>query len=134
MSILSVADLANITSDIRIIVGDSSISTTITFQLSGSTSAWSPTSQLIPSVMYTESSVSAFRGSYTLQEVEQSNGMIEYGDVKFIMMNDDVSGVLNTIDKIYESGTTWQSATTYEMKGIVRDPLSIAYFMQARTI
>jgi len=133
-SLLSAGDLAAITTEIRNVIGDESISTTVNFYLSGATvSTWSPTSQLMPA-MYASSSVSAFRGSYSIYEVAESGGMIEYGDVKFIMMADDVSGVLTTIDKIWESGTTWQSATTYTIRNIVRDPLSICYFMQARMI
>lgn len=134
MPILTNGDVAGIIADVRNVITDDTISTDITFMLAGATSGWSPTSQLIPSAMYTESSVSAFRGSYTLREVEESGGLIEFGDVKFIMMNDDVSGVLATVDKIKESGTTWQSGTTYEVRNIMRDPLNIAYFIQCRAV
>ena len=133
-NILSESDLSNISSEIRGILGDGSISTTVTFYLSGTTvDDWSPTSQLIPA-MYTTSAVSSFRGSFTRREIEESDGLIEYGDVKFIMMADDVSGILTIIDKIYESGTTWASAATYELKDIVRDPLNLCYFFQARFV
>uniref|UniRef100_A0A6M3LB46 Tail protein n=1 Tax=viral metagenome TaxID=1070528 RepID=A0A6M3LB46_9ZZZZ len=134
MSILSDAELSLIASEIRSVIGDDSVGTTINFYLSGTTvNSWSPTSQLMPA-MYSSSGVSAFRGSYSVYEVAESGGMIEYGDVKFIMMADDVSGVLTTIDKVWESGTTWQSATTYTIRNIVRDPLNICYFMQARMV
>ena len=134
MSLLSASDISAIREDVRDIVKDDSVGTTIIFQLSGSTAnTWSPTSQLIPS-MFASSSVSAFKGSYSLYEIEQSGGIIEYGDVRFTLMADDVSGVLATIDRVIESGSTWQSATTYELRNIDRDPLKICYFLQVRAI
>ena len=134
MPLLSNSELAQITSDIREVIGDSSICTTITFHLSGSTvNTWSPTAQLMPS-MYALSSVSAFKGSYNLYEIQQSGGLLEYGDVKFIIMSDDVSGVLSTIDKISEAATNYQSATTYEIRTINKDPLDICYFFGVRAL
>ena len=92
MPILTDSEITSLTSDVRTVIQDDTISTDITFMLAGTTvAAWSPTSQLIPA-MYTESGVSAFKGSYTLTEIEESDGLIEYGDVKFIIMADDVSG------------------------------------------
>jgi len=134
MSILTPQEVAGIVSVIRGIVSDDVIGTTIILKQSGDTvSTWSPATQLIPA-MWTESSVSAFKGSYTLKEIEASGGRIEYGDVKFILTVSQTTGILSTDDMIYLSGSTMQSATTYRVVDIVRDPLDIAYFLQSRAV
>lgn len=132
MALLSASDITAITANIREIVRDDSVATSVIFHLSGITvSDWSPTSQLIPS-MYSLSSVSCFKGSYTLDEVDKSNGMIQFGDVRLIFMASDVSGIWSTIDKISEVSSILQSATTYEIRTVSRDPLGICYFCHAR--
>jgi len=132
MSILTQAEITQIKSDIYEIIGDDVISTDIVYRQTGTTvSAWSATSQLIPA-MWTESSVSAFKGSYTLQEIGESGGLIEYGDVKFIIMTSAVTGILSVDDEVRESSSLYQSSTTYEIANIVRDPLDICFFLQGR--
>ena len=135
MSILSTGDINLIVSQVRSIIGDGSICTTIDYhQISGTTLAtWSPTTGLIPD-MYTISSVSAFKGSYKPEDVYLSGGLIERTDVKFIIMRDDVSGVCSVDDRIVEAGSNYQSRTTYEIKAINRDPLAVCYFIQARNV
>ena len=142
MAILSAKEISSIVSDIRTIIADDVISTSIIYKQSGSTvDSWSPTSQLIPA-MWTESSVSAFKGSYSLDEISEStnrgtnknNTLIEYGDTKFIFLVSDIQGILTTDDMICESGSTFQSTTTYQIVSINRDPLAIAYFLQSRAI
>jgi len=135
MTILSTALINTIKSLINTnAVSDDNISVNVTFQLSGTTvSTWSPTTQLIPE-MYASSGVSAFKGSYNLEEIEESGGLIEFGDVKFIIMVDDVSGILSTTDRVIESATTWALATTYELKQITKDPLNICYFLTGRAV
>lgn len=133
MAILSSADVTSLTSDIREVITDDVIATTITYRQTGSTvSTWDPTTGTIPD-MYTESSVSAFKGAYSIDDIEESGGLIEYEDVKFIIMRDDVSGVLSVDDMIHEpSDNDYQSSTTYSIKGVSRDPLNIAYFIRVR--
>ena len=134
MPIFTDEDLSGIQLALDDIIGDSSINTTISYRLAGTTvTNWSPTMQTIPD-MFLTSSVSAFKGSYTLDEVEQSGGLIEYGDIKFIFMSSDVSGTLSTSDIIAESSTTFQSATTYMVKAISKDPLDMVYFITGRTV
>ena len=133
MSLLTTAEISSIVNDIRLVVSDDVISTSIVLKQSGDTvSTWSPTTQLIP-VMWTETGVSAFKGSYTLEEIKESGGVIQYGDLKFIILRSSVTGMLSTDDMVYVSGTTFQSATTYQVVNIVRDPLNIAYFLQCRS-
>lgn len=134
-SILSTSELAGIISEVRSIIGDGTIGTTIQYhKYSGTTAVtWSPTTALIPD-MYSTSSVSAFKGGYTPQEISLSGGEIQRSDVKFIIIRSDVSGVLSVDDRIVESGSNYQSATTYEIKSVGRDPLAICYYFQARTI
>lgn len=135
MAILSTTELNSIISDIRTIIEDDTISTSITYHLSGSTVAdWDPTDGVIPA-MYAASAVSSFKSSYSLEEVELSGGEIQLGDLKFILMLSAVSGILSTEDRIVEASQDgYQSATTYELVAITRDPLDIAYFLQCRTI
>ena len=144
-AILTSADIAGIHSIVHGILKDTSLgSKTFTFRMTGVTvSAFDPTTQIIPA-MYAESSVSAFKGSYSLEEVRdseggamgegKSNALLEYGDVKLIVNVSSVTGVLSVDDQVYESGTSYQSGTTYEIKSIGKDPLSIAYFLQCRAI
>jgi len=135
-TILSASELTQIISDIRSIIGDDTIGTTIYYHKFVSATAlasWSPTTGLLPS-MYDISSVSAFKGSYAVQEIYQSGGMIQQGDVKFIIMRDDVSGVLSVDDRIVEVAKNYQSATTYEIRNINRDPLAICNFIQVRAL
>ena len=133
MSILSSAEIAQIRSTVANIIGDGSISTSITYYLSGTTAEehFDPQDQEIFD-LYSQSSVSAFKGGYSTDEVAESGGLIQYGDVKFIITTSSVSGVLSGIDWIAERASTEQSATTYNVIQIVRDPLSIAYFIQCR--
>ena len=134
MALLSQADINAIVRDIATIIGDDSISTSILYKQTGSTiSTWDPTDGIIPD-MWTVSSVSSFKGSYTLQEIDQSGGDIEVGDVKFIITVSSVSGILSIDDLIVAQATSFQSATTYQVKDIVRDPLNICYFFQCRNI
>jgi len=146
MSILSEQEISSIIDDISTIVGDDVISTTINLLQSGSTvDTWSPTSQTIPS-MWTISSVSSFKGSYGLNEleemnrtragvnVEKSGALVEMGDVKFILMVNDTTGILSVDDMITESGSTFQAATTYTIRVIDKDPLNICYFIGCRAL
>jgi hypothetical protein len=134
MSILTDSDISSIISVIAEIVGDDSIGTTIMIKQSGDTvSDWSPTSQLIPA-MWTESSVSAFKGSYTLKEIKESGGMIQFGDCKFIFTVSATTGILSTDDMIYVASSSRQLGTTYQVVDIVRDPLNIAFFIQGRNV
>ena len=134
MTILSAAEIASITSDIQDIIGDDVLSTTITYMQTGTTvSSWDPTSGVIPA-MYTESSVSAFKGSYSLDEIEKSGGLIEFENVKFIIMTNDIDGVLSVDDMIRESASIWQSAVTYQIKAINKDPLNICYFLRVNRV
>jgi hypothetical protein len=134
MSILTDSDISSIISVIAEIVGDDVIGTTIIIKQSGDTvSAWSPTSQLIPA-MWTESSVSAFKGSYTLKEIKESGGMIQFGDCKFIFTVSATTGILSTDDMIYVASSSRQLGTTYQVVDIVRDPLNIAFFIQGRNV
>jgi len=134
MAILSQAEIDSIKSDISEIVKDAVISTSIDYYKSGSTvSTWEPLNQTIPEMWTIFSGVSVFKGSYTLKEVSE-NSLIEMGDIKFISMTSDVTGVLSVDDMIFESGTSYQSATTYMIKNINVDPLQISYFFQCRSI
>lgn len=138
-SILTSKDLDDIHSTVHGILKDESIgSITIGYRMSGTTvSDFDPTTQLIPS-MFAFTDVSAFKGGYGVEEIKGSGGLIEMGDVKFILMLSSVTGVLSVDDRIYESGTTFQagssSGTTYEIKSIDKDPLNLCYFIQARIL
>ena len=135
-TLLDASELAQEIADIRSIISDDTIGTSILYQKFISATAlasWSPTTGLLPS-MYFTSSVSAFIGSYAINEIMQSGGMIEKGDVKFIIMRDDVSGVLSVDDRIVEIASNYQSATTYEIRNINRDPLAICQFIQVRAM
>ncbi len=134
MAILTDAEVAAFEEDVREVIYDDTIATTITYRQTGTTvSTWDPTSGVIPA-MYTESTVSAFKGSYSLEEIEQSGGLLEFRDVKFIIMGDDVSGILTIDDMVRETTSEQQSATTYQIKAINRDPLNIAYFVRVRRL
>ncbi len=140
MAILSVAELAGIKEDIAEIIGDDVLATNIIYKQTGTTiSDFNPVDGLVPSSFYTNSGVSAFKGSYSLDEMDVSKGTIEEGDVKFIFMANatggvsGVSGILSVDDMIVESSSTWQSQTTYQVKAISTDPLNIAYFAQVRS-
>ena len=118
-------------------LGDASIGAgvSITYKMSGVTvTNWSPTTQLIPDMYTNFSGVSAFKGSYTFEEIERSGGRIEAGFVKFIIMNNQVTGILSVDDMIYHSATSDQSATTYQVKYFINDPLHICYFIAGEAI
>ena len=134
-SIISTSELNSIIATVRNVVGDGTFGTSINYLKYSGTSAalWHPTVGDISGI-FTISSVSAFKGGYKPDEVAISNGQIAITDVKFIIMRDDVSGVLSVNDKISESSSNYQSATTYEIKSVGRDPLAICYFIQARAI
>lgn len=133
-SLLTSADIADIRGEVYSLINDESIgSITISYRMTGTTvSSYSPTTAIIPD-LWTPSSVSGWKGSYSLDEVQKSS-LLEMGDVKFIVMLSSVTGVLSVDDRIFESGSSYQSATTYEIKTIGKDPLNIAYFLQCRSI
>jgi len=132
-TILPQSIINSITSKISTIIGDDNISTNVVYRQTGTTvSTWDPTTGTIPA-MYTESAVSAFKGGYSVDEIEESGGLIEYEDVKFIIMASDVSGVLTVDDQIREPAiANIQSSTTYSIKAVSRDPLNICYFIRTR--
>lgn len=134
-SILSTSEVNQIISDIRNIIGDDTLGTSITYYKFSGTSAtdYVPHIGNLPT-MYSTSGVSAFKGGYKPDEISMSGGLIEAADVKFIIMRDDVSGVLSVDDIIVELGNNYQSRTTYEIKAVNRDPLAICYFIQARSL
>ena len=138
MSILSTAEIESITKDIEEIIGDDVIGTTISYQLAGATmeTGYDPvTQEVVTSSMYATSSVSAFKGTYSIDEVEKSGGLIEQSDVKFIIMTSSVSGILSSVDRVYEKGNSYQGGTTYQVVGpLRRDPLNICYFLQCRAV
>ena len=118
-------------------LGDTSIGAgvSITYKMTGTTVAlWSPTTQLIPNMYTNFSGVSAFKGSYNFEEIERSGGLISVGSVKFIIMNNQVTGILSVDDMIYQAGTSDQSATTYQVKYFTNDPLHICYFIAGEAI
>ncbi len=134
MVVLSDSALLSIRNTVKKYIGDSSISTTISYNLTGSTvSSWNPTTQTIPAI-YATSSVSAFKASYTLKDVEESGGVIEQGDVKMIIEKSSVSGILSVDDLVWEASTDTQSGTTYIIKNNKKDPINMAYFLRCRAI
>jgi len=135
-NILSQGTLNSIKAIVGTYIGDPSIGgVSITYKMTGTTvSTWSPTAAIIPEMWTTFSGVSAFKGSYDLREVEEAGGRIEVGDCKFIFLTTEVSGTLSVDDVIYESATTWQSATTYQVKYFTKDPDSICYFTAGRAV
>jgi len=137
MSVLGQSTINLVTRLISNYLGDTSIGAgvSITYKMTGTTvSTWSPTTQLIPDMYTNFSGVSAFKGSYSLDEIKSSGGLLEVGDTKFIVMNNQVTGVLSIDDMIYHSGTSDQSATTYQVKYLQNDPLHICYFIAGRAI
>jgi len=134
--LLSQADLSNIKSIIGTYVGDLSLGgVSIMYKMTGTTvSTWSPTTALIPDMYTAFSGVSAFRGSYDLREVEELGGLVEIGDCKMIFLVSGITGTPSVDDQIYEAGTSYQSATTYQVKYFTKDPNSICYFMAVRAI
>jgi hypothetical protein len=134
-SLLSNAELNSIINDVRTIITDDTIGTSISYyKFSGVSAAdYIPNIGNLPA-MYSISSVSAFKGGYKPDEIFKSGGSIEVTDIKFIIMRDDVSGILSVDDKIVELGSNYQSRTTYEVKAISRDPLAICYFFQCRVL
>jgi len=136
MSLLSNGEITAIANDIFSIISDANISTSITYRMTGTSMEYffDPSSQekLEVGMHYAESSVSAFKGSFSSAEIETSGGAIEYGDVKFIITNSSVTGIVSTSDQIYEPPSTYQGGTTYNVVNISRDPLNIAYFIQCR--
>jgi len=135
MSILTTAEITQITSDIREIVQDDVVSTDIVYCKSGTTGedTYDPTTGVIPD-MYAKSNVLAFAGSYSIDEISQSGGMIEKQDMRFIIMTSSVSGVLSPDDRVVKPATTTQSATTYEIRTVRTDPLQICWFLQGREV
>ncbi len=134
MTILTASELVDLASDIREVLEDVELSTTISYRLAGTTvSTWDATDGVIPD-MYATSFVSAFRGSYNIKDVEASRGLIEMDDIKFIFMSSDVSGILSVDDMIFEQSTIYQSATTYQIKGTKTDPYKLVYFCQCRSM
>ena len=143
-SILSSSTIKNIISEVRTIVSDDELAVTINYKLSGATvSTWNPTTAIIPD-MYSVSSVSAIKTSLDLSEERQKSvenrsefeisELLEFGDTRFIIMRSDVSKILSVDDMIWESSTNYQSATTYQISAISKDPLNICYFVDAKTI
>lgn len=132
-------EVSAITKNIRNILGNAQIATTIIYKQTGTTIAtWDAKVGTLPD-FYQESSVSAFKGSYQLYETENSGGLIEYGDVKFICMADDTTAGqaisnFSVDDRIVESATSYQSATTYEVLNVGIDPLRICYYIHARSV
>lgn len=138
MSLLSTAEIAAIATDVFNIVHDTNISTSIKYRMSGSSLEYffDPSTQELEGhgFRYYESSVSAFKGGYSNEEIESSGGAIEQGDVRFLVTASSVTGILSVSDQIYEVPSNYQGGTTYNVVKVDRDPLNIAYFLQCRSV
>lgn len=137
-TILPTSEINNIIRAIDPIIHDDNISTAVKYRRFNSVSAvagYSPTTAILP-LSYTEFDILCFKGSYTLDEVDKSGGLIEMGDVRMIISNRDVTGILSVDDEVYEnnSGSTIQSSTTYQVKNTKKDPLKLYTFVQCRSV
>ena len=117
-SILPQSELDRIKSDIKKIVQDTTLGTTIKYrQYTGET--FTVTSQAYANPYRDWSGVSAIKGIITLDEARKVGG-IQVGDTKFVFMQSSVSSALGVSDLIVESGVTYNlSKTTYDTLGIV---------------
>ena len=125
-NILSEADINDLMSDIREIVEDTSINTSILYRQYVGEDYYQPQEQLHTKNIYTDwSGVSAIIGLVTLNEVNKV-GNIQVGDTKFVFMRSDVSGAVSTTDLIVNSGATY---------GIIKlgyDPLNVVNICYGR--
>ena len=126
MPLLSTADLAQIKSDINEIVVDTSINTTIKYRQYAGHGYLRIKDQVIPYIYTDWSGVSAIKGLATKTEVETTSG-IEIGDLKYVFMQSSVSNTLSVSDIVVES------STTYQVKKISKDPLSLIYQVYCNT-
>ena len=127
MSLLSAQELNQIKKDIRDIVEDVSINTTIKYRQFTTTNIYSPTQQYYKNPYTDWSGVSAIRGLVTRAEIDRISG-IEIGDAKFVMMHSDVSNSTSISDVIYDT----ESGTTYRVVQSDYDPLDIVYILYGR--
>ena len=122
MTLLSAADLAQIKTDVRNIVQDTSINTTIKYRQYTGIINYRPQNQQYTNPYTDWSGVSAIKGLVTRDDVQKIGGGVEIGDTKFVFMQSSVSNVVSPkSDVIVESGST------YALKKITLDLLEIAY-------
>ena len=121
MTLLSAADLAQIKVDVRGIVEDISVNTTLKYRQYVGEDYFDPKNQQWAENTYTNwSGVSALKGMATYRE---AGGNVEIGDVKFVIMQSDVSNAISVSDLVVESGAT------YNVKRSMKDPLNIVYIL-----
>ena len=125
MTLLSSADLAQIKADIRAIVEDTSINTTVKYRQFTGDDYYDPTYQEYENLRTDWSGVSAIKGVVTRNETSPEEGGVEVGDTKFVIMQSDVSNVLSVSDLVVESGNT------YNVKRVFKDPLDVVYVIYA---
>ena len=125
MALLSTQDLSQIRSDIRDIVHDTSINTTVKYRQYVGEDFYNPQDQMYGNPYTDWSGVSAIKGLVTQKEFDKVGGGIEIGDTKFVIMQSDVSGTLSVSDRVVESGAT------YEIRKLNVDPLDLVYLIYA---
>jgi len=91
-------------------------------------SAFNPENQAIASVYVDYSGVSVLKGAFTDYEMEQGGGRIELGDVKFLAVQSQVTGVPRPKDVIAHIS----SGVSYDVKDHWEDPFGITYVFQCR--
>ena len=114
------------------LVDDSSINTIVTYrQHKASSSTPNPEDQTIGDTLYTNfANLGVLKTYFTEFEKFMSGGDVEIGDVRFIVLKNDVSNSPGTEDRVVE--TKNQSGVTYAVVKWDVDPLDIAYVLHCR--
>jgi len=129
MVLLSSTELAQIKTDVRAIIQDTSINITLKYRQYTGIDYYQPKDQQYSSPYTDWSGVSAIKGLATRDDVQKVGSGVEIGDTKFVFMQSSVSNAVSPkSDVIVESGVT------YNLKKITLDPLAIVYVVYGSSV
>lgn len=129
MVLLPDSELTQLKKDIREIVEDTSVNTTIKYRQYTGEDYYDPKSQYYDDPYTDWSGVSAIRGLVTRTDVDRVAGL-QISDAKFVVMRSDVSNPTSVTDLVYDT----ESGTTYNLIQIDYDPLDIVYILYGRKV
>lgn len=111
---------------------DDSLKVTVKYRKFNETTSFNPENQNIASAYTDYATVDALKGHFGDKEVFLSGGMLELGDVRFMVWKSLVGGTPRSKDVLVENPVL--SGVTYNVVDIWTDPLDLSYVFQCREV
>ena len=126
--IFSARTLTKVRDIVGDLVQDSTINTVVKYRKFNDSVTFNPENQGITSAYTDYKDVGTLKGYFSDREVLLSGGMLELGDVRFLVQKDLISGTPRVKDIVVESGVS------YNVMNVWTDPFDISFVFQCREV